>query len=405
MKILIHAQTLVGIGHYFRAKNIANELNNSHKVWFLNGSRPLPIDGLHQNIHEITLEPVYLELNRDTQTPSWLQADNLNFYLSTDKSKNILDIFENRKRIILDSIEKIQPDVFLIDYFPFGRLAQKEELLPGIEKIHALGGKAICSVREFIKHIPIPSGLLTTQTDNILRGIFSSIEILNEYFDYLLIHGDPNLAVLEDHFHFAKEIQIPIHYTGYVVEPISVILEPDIKRYSKDGYVLVSTGAGQEGLEILEPCIEAWKSLVSNGLVGSRKMVIFAGHFMGDNDYAKLEKLCRGDIFYCNRFASNFINWVKYADFSISRAGYNTVMNVLTTATPALLLPSKVIPDQLLRAKLMSNQGLQMLSFEYLTAQNIAEAILRGLSKPQFFHQINLNGAVRTREILEQIVS
>ena len=46
------------------------------------------------------------------------------------------------------------------------------------------------------------------------------VPVLNRYFDYVLIHGDPRLFQLESFFPWIENIEIPIEYTGYVSEKL-----------------------------------------------------------------------------------------------------------------------------------------------------------------------------------------
>ena len=72
--------------------------------------------------------------------------------------------------------------------------------------------------------------------------------------------------------------------------------------------------------------------------LNGREMVIFAGAFIDETHFDALRELCGDGPFRIERFTSNFLAWMKNADLSISRAGYNTCMNVLETQVPSILV-------------------------------------------------------------------
>ena len=157
----------------------------------------------------------------------------------------------------------------------------------------------------------------------------------------------------------------------------------------------MSAGGGSDGYELIARCVEAWDRLCERKAVENREMVIFSGPFMSQADHRALRKMCAGGAFHFRRFTPDFLWWLQSADFSISHAGYNTCVNVLETRTPALLVPIVEANDQEFRANRLSELGLaDVIAPEDLSADRIADAILRGLSQsPSLSHGISLDGA------------
>jgi len=210
------------------------------------------------------------------------------------------------------------------------------------------------------------------------------------------------------------EIAIPVVYTGYVAEKRNGEGHFSGGKGPGDGrgFALVSAGGGLDGYELAVPCIEAWKRLREQGAVEGREMVIFSGLFVGEAHYEALRGMCAGGPFRIERFAPDFLRWMQGADLSISRAGYNTCMNVLETAAVALdativralLVPSRLSEDQALRAHKLAEMGLaEVISPDVLTPHRIADAILRGLSQPPVDHDLALDGAEQTRTFIENL--
>ena len=95
---------------------------------------------------------------------------------------------------------------------------------------------------------------------------------------------------------------------------------------------------------------------------------------------------------------------MQMADLSISRAGYNTCMNILETCTRAILIPGALVSDQEFRAHRLSKLGLaDTISPKKLTTNKLAKAIVNALSSAPPVHNIALNGAATTRDLIRAI--
>ena len=355
------------MGHHFRNRQIISALVDEYEVYFIDGGRSVPGATLPASVQTYHLTPVFKDLTSGC--------------LTSETGYDIQTVLKARKQALNKVVARICPDIFIIEYFPFARWELASELLAAICKARSinLNIRIICSLRD-----------VPRRTQNADR-VFS---ILNHHFNALLIHADPQLTRLEDHFLHTNKIHIPVHYTGYVVEPLK-----DVDRgFQKQNSVLVSAGGGADGYDLINPCIKAWQHLYQRGIVKDRKMVIFTGPFMPQAQYADLEHMCNGGPFQIDRFTSHFLQWMQCADLSISRAGYNTCMNILETCTKAILVPGALVSDQKFRAKRMATLGLaECTAGDKLNPFCLAEAIQRGLAKERLHHNISLNGAEETR--------
>ena len=372
-RIVFYSQHLVGVGHHFRNRQIIRALADEYDVYFVDGGRPVPGATLPTSVQIHQLTPVFKDL--------------VTGHLISETECDIQRVLKARKHALNSLITRICPEVFIIEYFPFARWELADELLSAIDTGQSINPdiRIICSLRDVPRR--------TQEADRIFS-------ILNQHFHALLIHADPQLTRLEDHFSHTGNIHIPIHYTGYVVEP----LDSDGCELQTQNCVLVSAGGGADGYELIKPCIKAWQRLSQRGVVEDRKMIIFTGPFMPQTQYDALERLCKGGPFHIDRFTSHFLHWMRCADLSISRAGYNTCMNILETRTRAILVPGSLVSDQVFRAHRLSDLGLaNTLLPQNLTTDNMAKAIVEALSSTPSVHNIALNGAVKTRDIIRVI--
>jgi predicted glycosyltransferase len=408
-RVVFYSQTLIGIGHLYRSLQIIHALVRDHEVYLIDGSRKVPGTRIPKTVNTIRLEPVYLKLSNKTNKHPIDQETSIEEYTAEDSTRNIADVFHKRRDVIVDSIREIQPDIFMIEYFPFARWAQRIEILPAIQAVRSQNGHVVCSVRDIPRRIREAgcfddlSVHLQSKENQFFERLIST---LNNYFDYLLVHGDQQVTRMEEHFPKVDDITIPIKYTGYVSEKLNGNGNLSYLKAAEDDnidrkFVLVSAGGGREGFEIIAPCIDAWKSLVKRNLAGDREMVIFTGPYIPEVQYRTLERMCAGGPFRLGRFTSNFLKFMQAADFSISRAGYNTCMNILETHTRSLLIPSLPMNDQDFRARRLEKLGIvDVLATADLKPERIAELIRHGLSQSPIEHNISLDGGEETNEFL-----
>lgn len=370
-RIVFFSQHFLGVGHHFRNFQIIRALAKSYEVYFVDGGR---------EVHRIDIPSV-----TTIRLPALFKDLESQRIVCEDPKFSLRKTQEKRKQILLEKIAQIQPDIFVIELFPFARSILYKELIPAIQKARAINPevKVICSVREIIKKASqkelarkkppdreasffIPrmiwyavSFLRKDEKNKRLARLYYErvVPVLNRYFDYVLIHGDPRLFQLESFFPWIENIEIPIEYTGYVSEKLENPDSDTQRTIEKQGsYVLVSVGGGILGWDMITTAVQVWKILCENGYIQNMKMVIFTGIFMKDDKYDVIKEMCTGDAFYLSRFTNNFLQWMQSAELSISQAGYNTCMNVLETGVKAILVP---IPaerdlDQAPRAKKLS---------------------------------------------------
>src|SRR4029079_15868811 len=129
---------------------------------------------------------------------------------------------------------EFDPDVVLIELFPFGRRQFAFELVPLLEAVHADRKRArvACSVRDVLVAKPARDAEIVAR--------------LRRSFDAVLVHGDPVLIPFATTFGWMAEIADLIRYTGYVTASRATTPATD-----GDQEVLVSAGGGAVGAPLL----------------------------------------------------------------------------------------------------------------------------------------------------------
>jgi predicted glycosyltransferase len=373
MKIIFYCQHVLGLGHFFRTREICEKLKAHDVILVSGGERPdLP---LPRHVREVRLSGLMMD------------EDFKNMF-STEKGKQIETVKMERQKMLFQLFEEISPDVFIIELYPFGRKAFRFELDPILDRIHD-GSlppcQVVCSLRDVL-----------VEKTNALKYEERVIHLLNRYFDAVLVHSDPGLLKLDATFSRLDDISSTIVYTGFVT-PKPVPGSGDALRtklgVGDDEYFLVaSAGGGKVGGEVLAAVVRAFAYLPK----GCR-LQVFTGPFLDDEAFTDLKSF-ESPVIRVDRFTPDFLAFLDAADLSVSMAGYNTSMNIIAAGTPALVWPFAQNREQRLRAERLARLGgLQILSDKDLDPKQLAGLMTQTLMKKERpAGSIDLNGAENT---------
>jgi len=380
MRVLQYCQHVLGIGHFVRSLEIARALH-PHMVVFVEGGNPVQGVSYPNNVEIIRLPP----LEMDTE-----------FRGFTVRDDELPAIQEHRKKALLDICRSFRPDVFLIELFPFGRKKFRFELIPAIEFFRATSPDTliVCSMRDIL-----------VEKENQQKYEARVLEVLNKYFDLLLVHSDPRLIKLDDTFSRVKDIAVPLEYTGFVVrKPGGVKGRRKTRRAVGRNLVRIvaSNGGGRVGGEVLEMVVRAMDRLGKG-----YHLDLFPGPFMEREEKKKLLELAKNrPTVSIHKFSKNFVDELRNADISISMAGYNTMMDLVASGTPGLVLPFGQNREQMLRAQKFAERGVVRI-LKSLDPDTIATEIQNMVNNPPVRDKdadFKMNGAEKTKQILEKYV-
>ncbi|MDX8127772.1 hypothetical protein U737_14180 [Methylomonas sp. LW13] len=351
-RLLLYCQHSLGMGHWVRAMTLANALSREFRVTFLNGGRAPDHQAAVADLDMLNLPP--LGMGEDHQL------------YSQDERYSVEEALAARKQIILDEYAMLKPKVVLIELFPFGRKKLAGELLPLLKTARRdkqTKPLVLCSLRD----IMVNARKDQSRHDERARWI------TDRYFDGLLVHADPRFARLEDSFKPRHPLQIPLLYTGFVA-PGNV---PAAIKPPRRG-VLVSAGGGMVGAPLFQAAIQAH---AINWAKEKLPMTIVAGPFLPDADWQDLVIQAQGvEGLTLVRSVPAMQPLLEAHSVSVSQCGYNTVMDILESRTPALVVPfvRGQEDEQIQRAQKLAELGLvEMLNPSELTGQRLAERILQ----------------------------
>lgn len=380
-RVLLYVQHLLGIGHLKRAATLARALAAMQlDVTLVSGGRAVP--GLSA------------EGLRLVQLPAASAAD-LSFKVLVDENGMPIDEDWKRRRCeaLLAAWRSAEPHVLVLELFPFGRRQMRFELLPLLEA--AAGAPRRPAIVTSVRDV-LGGGQKNPERQDEM------FELLERYFDHVLVHGDPGFIPFERTFRHAARIAGRLHYTGYIVDRRAV-LSP--RGETGVDEVLVSAGGGAVGGRLLETAIRA-RPLTG---LGERTWRVLTGVNLDGAQFAALAELARksgkGRVIV-ERSRQDFTTLLSNCLLSVSQAGYNTLMEILQAGARAVAVPFSGgdETEQALRTALLAERGLiEMLEENALAPETLAAAIERAALRPRPQPgAIDLNGAERSAALVAQ---
>ena len=384
-KLLFYCQHILGMGHLVRSMEIVRSLTANFEVCFINGGEVIQGFQAPPNIRIANIPAI----KTDPKFQALLPVDPT---LDIEKTKAL------RKEQILSILADFQPDVLMVELFPFGRRRFSFELIPLIEAAKAQQAKVVSSLRDII-----------VTKSNQARHEAKVICLLNQYFDLLLIHGDPTLHTLEESFSRISDVECNLQYTGYVTqtpESSHITIADRVNLSRSEPMIVVSVGGGRFGHDLLE-CVVATAEKLERRLPHHIQM--FTGPFFPEEKFWRLKAIERDrHNLSIHRYTPNLLAYMQKADLSISMSGYNTTMNILSTGVKAMMMPFSGNGDQeqTMRVKRLAQLGrVRQIQAEDLQPERLAEVIIAYLQSSSGALQIDLNGAEKTAEIIRGLAA
>lgn len=370
--VCFYVQHLWGVGHVYRATRIAHGLKKRgfdvHLIW--GGTQISGFDFSGLTVHHLT--PVRTS---DVSFSQLLHADG-SIFSEDDKAQ--------RCDALLSLYDDISPDILITEAYPFGRRQMRFELLPLLEKAKASKKPPMiaASIRDIM------------QENRKEKRVKESVDLVNDYFDLVLVHGDKNLISIEATLQGVEAFQDKIRYTGLVTPEVS----SDATSDEFDCDVLVTVGGGAFGQKLTRTALEA----MTLSKVYPSNWIVSAGTEMSEDDY-NLLKTKAPEGMRVVRYIPNLADVMKRIRVSVSHAGYNTVGDILKSNCASVLYPytDGKETEQLRRSQIMHKQKIAvMLDPDTLSPINMAACVDEASHLKKASAPYELSGAEQTAEIL-----
>jgi len=389
--ILFYCQHLLGLGHRQRAALLARALVQAgERVLFVAGGLPGPALDLG-GAEEIALPP----LTAADETAGSLALP--------DGSAPEEPYLANRRTQLLDALLRVDPALVLIEMYPFGRHALSFELAPlllAVSRDRRRRGSAAPRVVVSLRDILVSKR-------NQAWYEFAVLAIASQWVDRVLVHGSPDVIPLTRTFGLADHLGDSLVYTGYLASS-----PPAAARRERAGGVVVSGGGGRVAGALYQTALSARSLCPAAARLPWR---IITGPYLPEEARADLERRARGmghlagqPAVVVERFRPDFPGLLRGASLSISQAGYNTILDIVSSGVRAVVVPYEGSGDeQPLRARILAERGLLKVVAEgELSPLRMAAVMEEALTAPGFPApvRLDLGGARRSVEILTALV-
>jgi predicted glycosyltransferase len=195
LRVSYYCQHVLGIGHLRRSLEICKALAGKYNTSLILGGPPVSFD--ISNITVLQLPGLQMDTEFNNLTP----CDDTPLAFTK----------QERQKMLYRHFQTFSPHCFITELYPFGRKAFRFELDPvlsAIKKEELPGCKCVCSVRD----------ILVEKQEGREKFETRVAKTLNNYYDAILVHADPEIVTLDETFTPISEIAGPIQYTGFVSE-------------------------------------------------------------------------------------------------------------------------------------------------------------------------------------------
>lgn len=368
-KILFYCQSLVGLGHLTSSLLVIRELSTYADVDLIHGG---------QGLKQMPELPGF----RHLRLPTILIDSATDELYAPDSDAPIESIWAERAAAI-EQFVSWPYDAVIVEFFPFGRRRLKKEILSLFATVRQRCGAIpiFCFVREIL--VPAP-----------LDAERRMVKLVREHIHTVFVRGDPNIVRFEETFSLTAEIADRLVYVGYVSPP------PPVSRPARQNSIVVSQGGGEIGMNLLRAVIQ------TAPLLTEYQFLVVTSSRASTSETAELQALINSDNVKVVAFLSNFQETLLTAALSISLGGDNTLMDVISTRTPALAFPYGGNSEQGLRIEKLSQKGFMgVLNEADLTPPRLCAKIKAALNQPYPLEAIAIDGAVEISQQIGRIIN
>ncbi len=377
-RVLFYVQHLLGVGHIKRASLIAEAMAEAGLGVTVVLGGPEVAGVSFDGCARVLLPPVRA-------------ADETFKTLLDEYDEPIDDDWrETRAARLLTAFEAIEPDVLMVEQFPFGRRQFRFELMPllAVARTVAKPPRTVSSVRD----------VLVRKAD--AKRNQEMVTLARAGFNKVLIHGDRHVLPLEASLPEAAGLGDRLTYTGYVVDAAAAGGAAGDRVSGRDE-VVVSVGGGAVG----EPLLRA--AIAARPLSRLKDTVwrLICGPNLPDSVLDELFWDAPPGI-VVDRWRPDFPVLLRNCVLSISQGGYNTVMDVLQAKARAVIVPfaAGAETEQEFRARALEQRGLvSVVDPKALSPNVLASAIDKALEIHPSAANIDCRGAETTSRIVAKL--
>ena len=372
-KVLFYVQHLLGIGHVVRSSRIARALDRAgFSVTIAYGGAPL--EGINWGGARLVPLPAV------SAGPSGFGA-----LVDADGAPVTQALKSRRTGQLLELFADFKPDILLLEAYPFARRIMRFELKPLLKAAHQTKPRplVVASIRDIL------------QEGRKADRIRETRELVDTYFDAVLVHGSAGFAPLGLSFPEADLIAGKLHYTGWVGP------EPGGPDADETFDVIVSAGGGAVGSELFETAL----GVRAGAAFAEGRWLVLTGPNLGDQAFRSISSKIP-DFVTLERFRADLPALLKKAKVSISQAGYNTVADLQSAGCRAVLVPfaQDGETEQTRRAEILAAHNRAVVVHQdALSVDALSAAVTQAIALPDPPPARGLDGAANSALILREL--
>ncbi|WP_134323627.1 glycosyltransferase family protein [Cumulibacter soli] len=377
-RILLYSHDSVGLGHIRRNLALAHEL--ATRLPELSGR---PVTGMLLTGVGYSAEldvPVGFDV---VLLPGVRKGDE--GYEPRNVHVPMTDLIDIRERVLGGVIRGFAPDLIVVDRHAYGIDGELRTALAGVRK-HRPSTRIVLGLREVIDETSATAAEWARLGD---LAEFRSI------FDEIWVYGDPQVHDVRVSGELPAALHDLVHYTGYLATGRHWLPE---REPTPVPFVLTMVGGGSDGAAL---CRLAAAATVPDG----HRHVVVTGPQMSPEDRASIQQLAGPDVTLVPAVPDG-LAMIRSASALVCMAGYNTACEVMSTRTPALLVPREAPrKEQLIRAESLNVAGaVDVRRLEQLTPQILSDWLRQSVTRAQPREHIHLAGLASVTNLVAETI-
>lgn len=283
------------------------------------------------------------------------------------------DLIDVRDRMLRAVVRGFQPDLVIVDRHAYGVDGELRQALAALREHHPRT-RVVLGLREVLDE---PEAVAKEWAR------LGDLADLRSCYDEIWVFGDERVHDVRVTGEVPAELHDMVHYTGYLATGRHWVPEEDP---TPQPYLLTMVGGGSDGMQL---CRTAAAAPVPAGY----RHLIVTGPQMAEASRREIERLA-GPRSRVVASVPDGLATIRGASAVVAMAGYNTATEVMSTHTPALLVPRELPRrEQLIRAESLVRAGAaDLIRQDDLTPGRLGDWLAGAIHRSQPRTGINLRG-------------
>ncbi|TKB17461.1 MAG: hypothetical protein E5V75_12085 [Mesorhizobium sp.] len=381
-RILMYSHDTFGLGHLQRCRTIAHSLVEDFRglqVLIISGA---PIAGAFDYRARVDFVKI----------PSVIKLRN-GEYTSLEKDIDLHETLRMRQSIIRHTAESFRPDIFIVDKEPLGLRGEIEDTLSYLK---TRGTTLVLGLREVM------------DAPHLLEAEWARRDVMRKiglFYDKVWAYGPPDFYDPLTGLDVPPAVRAKMRFVGFLQRSLQRIELPGHRPEGE--YILVTTGGGGDGAELIHDVIDAYQQ---DPQLQHRALIVLGPYMPARKRNKLLKKGAKIPYIKIIEFDNRMEDLIAGAKAVVAMGGYNTYCEILSFDKPALIVPrTEPREEQLIRARRAAELGLieMLLPEEAKDSQRFADALVMLPDRPrpsQSNPHLRLEGLPHISEIVAELL-